>query len=329
MERYGEYMADTRHPMRVFVSWAMTLGMVGLLAWGGWWVFLSGEFNVENVELSGNAFLTDAQVGALLEPYHIQGKHMWFIGFDSIASDLMDNPRIASATFHTEYPNLVKLVISEAVEFGTVELASGERAVVDENGKFIRTLALNDPPVGPIFKGFTGDVLQEKPPATDLDTQTEIWSGLSSEPSKAGKLQPDAPFDPKGVGREMTRYADALRLAELTWVESGPAVSGYDYIGIDGNYDIFISYPDMPPIVLGGLGEPYSALAEVKSLLKLDENSILRKYDYIDMHVPDYTRGIIVADMEKFPGREWSGGKEAMNVAIWKMAAEIESRSGA
>ena len=311
------------------------LWVVGIIlsvgaAVGGWWVFLSDDFRINSIEISGNAFLTDKEIEGYLAAHNLIGRHVWFVDYGKVENALADNPRIVTATLEREFPNRMRLVIKEAEEFATVRLTDGSAVIVDPEGNFVRDLGEGEQYVGPMLCGFSRIVLDcEPPPVGDLSAERDIWSGVSSDPFLAGKARVTAAIERKDVLREAVRYAGALKLAQETRIDKGPVISGYDYIGLDGNHDLFLAYDNRPPIVVGGFIDAHDTIMEISSILDYDIDAALwGKYDYIDLHMPEYPRGIMLAEVAKGTRKEWSDGGEAVTVALWKMMAEVDSRLG-
>jgi hypothetical protein len=312
-----------------FTFWALFFLVVSGLIACVWWVSLSGAFRVSNIEISGNAFLTDKEINGYLNDSGLEGRHVWFANFKAVAKDLMENPRITAAFFKRGRLNKVRLVLEEAEEFATLKLLNGEIITVGRDGKPVRELEEDEPIIGSLICGFTDEVFYVNPPVGEPRAEREIWSGLHSDPDLAGKLR-----DPPGAGqkdylREGIRYAGALRLAEATRIDRGREISGYEYVGLDGNYDLYLSYENRPPIVVGGFIEAHDIVMEINSILDYDgDPELWGKYDYIDLHMPKFARGICLAEMEKGPEKKWSDEEEAVSVAAWKIMVEVDRRLG-
>jgi len=310
--------------------WALAILLGGSLLAGGWWVFLSDAFKINDIEICGTAFLTDREIEAYLSEYNLIGKHVWFVDYAKVTDALSNKPRIVSAAFEREFPNRMRLIIKEAEEFATVKLLTGSVVIIDPEGKPVRELKEGEPYVGPLLCGFSKIVFECEPSAVgDLAAERDIWSGLTSNPFIAGKVRCTPGVERRDILREAVRYSGALKLAEETRIDKGRVISGYDYIGLDGNYDLFLSYGNRPPIVLGGFIDAHDEIMEINSILDYDSDvELWGKYDYIDLHMPEYPRGITLADLGKAQRREWSDGNEAVTVALWKMMAEVDSRLG-
>jgi hypothetical protein len=312
------------------ILWVITILVGGILITGGWWVFFSDAFRINNIEISGNAFLTDKEIEGYLSEHHLIGKHVWFVDYAKVTNALANKPRIVSAGFEREFPNRMRLVIEEAEEFATVKLLDGRTVIIDPDGKPIRELKEGEQYVGPLICGFSRKAVECEPPAVgDLAAEREIWSGLISDPFAAGKGRVVPGVERRDILREAVRYSGALRLAGETRIDRGRVISGYDYIALDPNYDLFLFYNNRPPIVVGGFINAHDMVMEINSILDYDSDvGLWGKYDYIDLHMPEYPRGIILADLGKNQRREWSDGDEAVTVAVWKIMAEVDNRLG-
>jgi hypothetical protein len=300
--------------------------LCGLIT-AAWYVFLSDTFRVKEIEIRGNAFLTDAEVNGMLEGLSIKGRHVWFTDFPEVATQLTGDPRIASASFERQFPDYICLTIKETNEFATVMLGDGNRFTIGHDGLVVRPLQEGQPNIGPLMCGFSESVIKsELPSADDIGLEKRAWSGSSSDPFIAGQVKAVNIGEERDKLREELRYQRALQLAEETWIDRNKDVSGYDYIGIDGNYDLFLAYPGRPPVVVGGFLEPYDIVSDLRKILAYDDAGLWGKYDYIDLHLPGYARGVDLKKVPKGPTMKWSSPAEAARVAAWKMSGEVDYR---
>ena len=297
------------------------------LTTAAWWVFLSDTFRVKEIEIRGNGFLTDAEVNGMLEGLSIKGRHVWFTDFPDVATQLAGDPRIASASFERQFPDYICLTIEETSEFATAMLSDGSRFTIGHDGQAIQPLGEGQPNIGPLMCGFSESVIKSNlPPSGDLRSEKKAWSGSSSDPFIAGKPKTAILDGERDILKEGLRYQRALQLAEETWIDRNRDVSGYDYIGIDGNDDLFLAYPGRPPVVVGGFLEPYDIVADLRKILAYDDTALWGKYDYIDLHLPGYARGVDLKKVPKGPVMKWSSPAEAARVAAWKMSGEVDYR---
>jgi hypothetical protein len=317
---------------RISIFGVLIWSAVFLLAGGvfalGWFIFFSDYFRIKTVEIRGNAFLTEAEIIEMLSDVRLNERHIWFANLEEIGEQLEGNHRIETVEFETVPPDAVILKIVEPCEFATVSLPEGYRCTVDRDGNFIRWLIDNEAQIGPIIHGFSKTVLMAKEQAYQgFKDEIEAWSGYSSRPEAAGVLRNEAePSDAITVLRERIRFGDALRLAEATGINRRPDVSGYRYIGLDVNFDLFLAYPELPPVIVGGYYGGSGTIDDLSKMIKHEEPAELICYDYIDMHLAGFGRGIKLSKLGTFALREWSDRKEAVRIAAWETLGEVESR---
>ena len=137
---------------------AVFLALVALMGCG-WMVFFPDTFKVDEIEIRGNGFLTDAEMKTILEPYGLRGRNAWLVHFNEVAESLKKNPRISRAAFKRSLPNKVTLSIRETQEFATLVFVNGNRCVIGRDGEFIRYMSDDAPQVGPMLCGFSEDLL--------------------------------------------------------------------------------------------------------------------------------------------------------------------------
>ncbi len=318
----------------VLLTFALLI-FCGLIA-AAWCVFISDDFRIKTVDVRGNAFLTESDMDGILAGFHLEGRHTWFTNFEEIAENIARDPRIESAAFERESASTVRLVINETKEFATVELCDGSIYTIDRRGNPVRKLAdpgwddgSRDHPgvIGPLLQGFSGAIFDGPLPSEfTFDEQKKAWTGFNTDPALAAKLRFAPDYGDLDVLREKIRFIRALQLAEDTWLERNEDVSGYDYIGIDGNYDLYLNYPERPPVVVGGFDDPFDIVMDLKAILRYDDKDLWGKYDYVDLHVPGYARGVDLGAITQGPLKKWSGPDEAARVADWKIRSEIDYR---
>jgi len=310
----------------VLVLTAVFLALAALMGCG-WMVFFSDTFKVDEIEIRGNGFLADAEVMTILEPYGLRGKNAWFVHFNEVAESLKENPRISRAAFKRSLPNKVTLSIRETQEFATLVFVNGNRCVISRDGEFIRYIADDAPRVGPMLCGFSEDILLRGDwNYRGFKDEAIAWAGLSSQPAAAGRLQLPRGSDEVVLLRERIRLRDALRLAEATGIDRKPSVSHYRYIGLDANYDLFFCYPDIPPIVIGGFNFDPGVINDLAKIVKTVDAGRFNNYDYIDLHLANFGRGVNRSEFRTYTLCEWSDGKEAVRVAAWEVMGEVERR---
>jgi hypothetical protein len=299
----------------------------GILMGCGWTFCLSDFFRIDKIEVSGNGFLTDAEMGSLLAPYNLNGRIAYLTDLPDIARSIERNPRIAQASFKKSLPNKVKLTIREEQEFATLVFVDGRRCVIGRTGNFIRGLEPDAPRVGPLICGFTEDILlEEETPYRGFKDEVAAWSGFSPKPEAAGRLRMPAKPDKISILRERIRLTGALKLAEATGIDRKPVASNYKYIGLDGNYDLFLEYDGLPPIVVGGFTDGPEVVSDIAKVVRLEDTAELWGYDFIDMHLSSFGRGVKLAEYRTYTSCEWSDGKEAVRVAAWEIRGEVERR---
>ncbi len=94
-----------------------------------WAVFFSETFRIDDIEIRGNAFLTDAEIERMIEPFHLEGRLVWLTDFDDPVEALESNPRISGAAIKRHFPNGLVIVVREGVEFATLVFLGGGRSV--------------------------------------------------------------------------------------------------------------------------------------------------------------------------------------------------------
>jgi hypothetical protein len=317
------------HRIRIagVLLWTAVFVAVGGLMAGGWLTLFSDTFKINCIEIRGNAFLTDNEIKLLLVPFDLGGKLIWLADLSGPEKFLVDNSRISAAVFEKHFPNRLVLNIKETEEFATVVFVSGRRCTVDREGWLVRELDNGAPPVGPIICGFSEAVLKGAPFCRlGFRDEVEAWAGFSSRPEAAGVLRIPGDDDITAL-RERIRFGGALYLAEATGINRRPSVSSYDYIGLDANYDLFLSYPGFPSIVVAGFTDGPGVVDDIAGILACSDKGAFDRYDYIDLHLAKFGRGVVVSEMGTFAVREWSDGNEAVRIAAWETLAEIERRS--
>ncbi len=322
--------APMEHRIRIIgvLIWTLVFTAIGGILGLGWFFLLSDNFRIKNVEIRGNAFLTDMQVAKLVSPDMLEGTIIWFANFDEISKQLEANYRIEKAVLEKALPDTIIVKITEPREFATVGLVDGCKCTVDRDGNFIRWLNADESPVGPAINGFSKGIFNsDGSVCSSFKDEIEAWSGFSSRPEIAGVLRRDtAPVDHVDSLRERLRFGDALRLAEATGINRKPEVSNYEYIGIDGIFHLFLLYPHLPPAVVGGYDSGSGIVDDLSKLVKYEEPGELICYDYIDLHLAGFGRGVMLSKLGTFALREWSDGKEAVRIAAWETLGEVESR---
>ena len=300
---------------------------VALLGIGALFLYFSDVLRINNIEIRGNGFLTDAEVERLLEPHNLSSRIAYLVDLPEVAESLESNPRITQASFTRRLPNKVKLTVREEEEFATLVFVDGRRCIVGRNGNFIRGLDPDAPHVGPLICGFSEAILREEAtPYRGFKDEVAAWSGFSPKPDVAGRLRMPGKPDKISMLRERIRLRGALRLAEATGIDRKPVASHYKYIGLDGNYDLFLSYPDLPPIVVGGFIDGPGIVNDIARVVRYDDLGELGGYDFIDMHLPKFGRGVKLSEYRTYTSREWSDGKEAVRVAAWEVMGEVDRR---
>ncbi len=188
-------------------------------------------------------------------------------------------------------------------------------------------MADDAPQVGPMLCGFSENVLH----LGDWDyrgfkDEAIAWAGLSSQPQSAGRLRLPRGADEVELLRERIRLGDALRLAEATGIDRKPSLSHYRYIGLDPNYDLFFCYPDLPPVVIGGFNFDPSVIDDLAKIVKTIDAGKFNNYDYIDLLLANFGRGVNLSEFRTYTLCEWSDGREAVRVAAWEVMGEVERR---
>ena len=108
---------------------------LGILAYGGWWLYQSPALRVNHVEVSGNDRTSTDEIVRMTE----------ILGDSMLTADLADTqevlfafPLIAAVEVKRDWPNTVRITVEERQAWGTWEQA-GVRYTIDRDGVVLGT----------------------------------------------------------------------------------------------------------------------------------------------------------------------------------------------
>lgn len=140
----------TRRPRRRIVSWFRATALIGVLAlaaYGAWAVrgYLSSTFEIRHVEVTGTRSLSSASVVDISGIR--RGASFLWTSLGKAKERLESDLRIQSAQVHREFPDKLRIEITEREPFAVLQSPTG-RHVVDSEGVIFRAIASTNDGVG-------------------------------------------------------------------------------------------------------------------------------------------------------------------------------------
>jgi cell division protein FtsQ len=182
---------------RLRYLWAASAVLwLGILGYGGWWLYQSPAFRVNHVEVSGNERTSTEEIVRQIE---LLGDSMFTADLADTQEVLFSFPLIASVDVKRDWPNTVRIAVEERRAWGTWEQA-GVRYTIDRDGVVLGT---EPPPAGsPQIK--TGEAsglrIGDRVSYQAVDAAAEIYEKL---PRQLGTTVTEIAYVP-GTGVQVT-----------------------------------------------------------------------------------------------------------------------------
>lgn len=120
---------------RRYVWGAAAVLWIGLLGYGGWWLYDSPAFRVNHVKVTGNERTSTDEIVRLTE---LLGDSMFTADLAATQEVLYSFPLIASVEVTRDWPNSVRITVEERRAWGTWE-QGGVRYTIDRDGVVLGT----------------------------------------------------------------------------------------------------------------------------------------------------------------------------------------------
>lgn len=182
---------------RLRYLWAASAVLwLGILGYGGWWLYQSPAFRVNHVEVSGNERTSTEEIVRQIE---LLGDSMFTADLADTQEVLFSFPLIASVDVKRDWPNTVRIAVEERRAWGTWEQA-GVRYTIDRDGVVLGT---EPPPAGsPQIKTVEASGLRigDRVSYQAVDAAAEIYEKL---PRQLGTTVTEIAYVP-GTGVQVT-----------------------------------------------------------------------------------------------------------------------------
>lgn len=130
----------TWRPGRGTAMACVLIGIVGLLAGGGYLAYRSPVFEISNIEVRGNERVTTATV---VERANLVGERMFTADLATVQQSLYAIPVISGVRIERSWPNTIVIELEERQPWGTWE-QGGVGYTIDRDGVVIGTTPLAD-----------------------------------------------------------------------------------------------------------------------------------------------------------------------------------------
>ena len=109
---------------------ALPIAIVAALAVGGWWLYSSPLLSVQDVRIEGNVVVSAEQARALAD---LEGQSIFQPEFEAARERLLLLPIVKDVQIERDWPNAVKITLTERTVWGLWQLGAA-RYVIDDEG---------------------------------------------------------------------------------------------------------------------------------------------------------------------------------------------------